>query len=74
MVTLALVPAHHIQLVQELIDPGMVIVTLRSYEVQGSAVLSADLLHQVIRDFLGLAGGRGGGECRREPRGNIMSQ
>lgn len=71
MVTLALVPAHHIQLVQELIDPGMVIVTLRSYEVQGSAVLSADLLHQVIRDFLGLAGG---GERRREPRGNIMSQ
>lgn len=50
------IPAHHIQLVQELIDPGMVVVTLRSHEVQGSAVLSADLLHEVIRDFLCLAG------------------
>lgn len=57
-----LIPAHHIQLVQELIDPGVIIVTLCSYKVQGSAVLSTDLLHQVIRDFLGLAGGWGAKE------------
>ena len=47
-----LVPAHHIQLIQELIDPGVIIVTLGSHKVQGPAVLSADLLHQIIRNLL----------------------
>ena len=46
------VPAHHIQLIQELIDPGVIIVTLGSHKVQGPAVLSADLLHQIIRNLL----------------------
>lgn len=55
----AIPPPDHIQFVQEFIDAGVVIVTLGHHQVQGPAVLGADLLHQVIGHFLSLREGKG---------------
>ena len=49
-----LVPAHGVELVEELVHAGVVIVTLSSYQIQSSAVLRADLLQQVVRNLLSL--------------------
>lgn len=59
------VPAHHVQLIQKLVDARMIVVTLGGHEVQGPAVLTAEFLHQVVGDLLGL-----GGAARRESRGS----
>lgn len=53
-------PPDHIEFVQEFVDPGVVIVTLGHHQVQGPAVLGADLLHQVIGHLLSLQEGKGG--------------
>lgn len=50
----ACVPAYGVELVEELIHSGVVIITLSSHQIQSSAVLGADLLQQVVRHFLSL--------------------
>lgn len=50
----ASVPADGVELVQELVRSGVVIITLGSHQVQSPAVLGADLLHQVVRELLSL--------------------
>lgn len=49
-----LVPAHGVELVEELVHAGVVIITLSSHQIQSSAVLRADLLQQVVRNLLSL--------------------
>lgn len=53
-------PPDHIEFVQEFVDAGVVIVTLGHHQVQGPAVLGADLLHQIIGHFLSLQEEKGG--------------
>lgn len=47
-------PPDHIKFIQELVAAGVVVITLGHHQIEGSAVLRTDLLHQVIRHFLGL--------------------
>jgi len=56
----ATLPPDHVELIQELVDAGVVVVTFCHHQVEGAAVLGADLLHQVVRHFLSLREGDGG--------------
>lgn len=53
-------PPDHVEFIQEFVDAGVVVITFCHHQVQGPAVLGANLLHQVIGHFLSLQEGKRG--------------
>lgn len=61
-------PSDHVEFVEEFVDAGVVIVALGHHQVQGPAVLGADLLHQIIGHLLSLRDRKGGQSRGVDPR------